>query len=229
MDLLVLFLITSTLSMAIAPGTASETEDRHLLFLCRYFPWLWCCRYGVLGRVCHYTKECRLFLGNTVCSGGRCRCAPGYDQISGKCVQPKTIDDPCTSDQECMATILDGICNPTESQCACVEGKVEYNETTCGEPKTIGDPCTSDQECMATILNGICNPTESQCACVEGKVEYNETTCGEPKTIGDPCTSDQECTATILNGICNPTESQCACIEGKVEYNATTCTGNAVA
>ncbi|CAG0907847.1 unnamed protein product, partial [Cyprideis torosa] len=43
---------------------------------------------------------------------------------------PKIIGDSCTSDQECTATILNGICN-AESQCDCVEGKVEYNATTC--------------------------------------------------------------------------------------------------
>ncbi|CAG0892576.1 unnamed protein product, partial [Cyprideis torosa] len=94
---------------------------------------------------------------------------------------PKIIGDSCTSDQECTATILNGICNPTESQCDCVEGKVEYNETTCGEPKIIGDMCTSDEECTATILNGICN-AESQCDCFGFKVEYNATTCAEIET-----------------------------------------------
>ncbi|CAG0908471.1 unnamed protein product, partial [Cyprideis torosa] len=148
MDLLVLFIIASTLSMGIVPSTGLETEDRHLIaVLCRYFPWLRCCRYGVLGRACHYATDCRVFLGNTVCSGGRCRCASGFEQINGKCVlselilrklkillfseQRKTIGDPCTTDLECSASILNGVCSTATSLCACSDGKVEYNTTTC--------------------------------------------------------------------------------------------------
>ncbi|CAG0895831.1 unnamed protein product [Cyprideis torosa] len=49
------------------------------------------------------------------------------------CKQEPKIGDPCTSDQECTVTIVNGFCNPVESQCDCVDGKVEYNATTCGD------------------------------------------------------------------------------------------------
>ncbi|CAG0898738.1 unnamed protein product [Cyprideis torosa] len=46
-------------------------------------------------------------------------------------VLSKILGDSCNDDQECAASILNGICNATTNVCDCVEGKDVLNNTAC--------------------------------------------------------------------------------------------------
>ncbi|KAJ9587732.1 hypothetical protein L9F63_018840 [Diploptera punctata] len=179
-----------------------------------------CYQTSRIGERCVVHNNCQLDSGlRAYCDRSICNCPNNYHpDASGKdCIRTSYLDDPCTSDQECITE--NSRCGEV---CRC---KIEYIQShqrnAClRAADNMGDPCEETEQCTRFLDRARCD-TDGTCNCVAGFHYFTpQNKCYRDIFLGEMCEGNEECIpqfSECKNGVCH-------CKEGYQEgQNITYC------
>ncbi|XP_038220341.1 tenascin-like [Zerene cesonia] len=173
---------------------------------------------------CVDTSQCSRLFSNFECrqreraTTSICACTPGNHYFLGRCWNTIGFGEPCTRDEECLATPRDPYSLVCDSVCVCAEGYYERQRGECRKiGRAVGDGCVIDSDCQFT--GGTCDIETFSCVDSSAPQTVPQSNILEHRSIDlehsmtdrevqavhdTPCNTADECASPQLcvSGVC---------------------------
>ncbi|KAK1130303.1 hypothetical protein K0M31_018440 [Melipona bicolor] len=141
---------------------------------------------------CTESKQCSVFLPNTICENNHCVCIPGYHRVKNVCYKTIDMGGSCTRHEEC-SHVHDAVCTNNDV-CACPgETVISENRKRCLKvARDILDECVENVQCTQTFEKAVC--VNQTCHCEDQyHFEPEMKRCFNNRGLDETCGNTFDC------------------------------------